>query len=131
MHKIVRRRVFWTWIAALAFLFGTWAPAISHAIAFSNAKPVEEVQVCTMEGMQTILIVPAPSGKTDPHTSARHLEHCPCCATHAGPGLPSPSRSAFAVPGVAIPFPQLFYRSATPLFAWTSSSPRGPPARHR
>jgi hypothetical protein len=121
--------MFWTWIAAFAFLFSAWGPALSHAIAFNNATAGEEVQICTMVGMKTLVVTQGGSGKTDPHTPIHPLEHCPCCAAHGGPGLPLPSRFALVLPEASSPIPRLFYRSPTPLFAWTSASPRGPPVR--
>lgn len=127
MHKLVKQKVAWIWIAALAILFSALAPTISHAMA--AAAPLdEEVQVCTMEGMKTIVIANGPAGKFDPHRFEHFLEHCPYCAVHAGPALlPAPAQPAFAAPLAGAFHPPLFYRSVAPLFAWTAASPRGPP----
>ncbi|WP_036166850.1 DUF2946 domain-containing protein [Massilia sp. 9096] len=128
MHKLVKQKVAWIWIAALAILFSALAPTISHAMA-AAAPADEEVQVCTMEGMKTIVIANGPARKFDPHRFEHFLEHCPYCAVHAGPALlPSPLQSVFAAPLARPAHPPLFYQSIAPLFAWTPSSPRGPPA---
>jgi len=128
MHKLVKQRVAWIWIAALAILFSALAPTISHAMA-AVALADQEVQVCTMEGMKTIVIANAPAGKSNPHRFEHFLEHCPYCAMHAGQGLlPTPLHPAFAAPLARTYHPPLFYQSVAPLFAWTASSPRGPPA---
>jgi hypothetical protein len=130
MHKFVRQHVAWIWIAALAVLFSALAPAISHALAASSRPAVladEEVQVCTMEGMKTVA-VDAPSRKFDPHRSGHFLEHCPYCALHANPALPPASAPlALAAPLAGAADAPLFHQSVFPLFAWTPSSPRGPP----
>jgi hypothetical protein len=127
MHKLVKQKVAWIWIAALAILFSALAPTISHAMA--AAAPLDEaVQVCTMEGMKTIVVANGPAGKFDPHRFEHFLEHCPYCAVHAGPALlPEPAQPAFAAPLAGAFHPPLFYQSAAPLFAWTAASPRGPP----
>jgi hypothetical protein len=127
MHKLVKQRVAWIWIASLAILFSALAPTISHAMA-SSAPLEEEVQVCTMEGMKTIVIANGPAAKSDPHRFEHFLEHCPYCAVHAGPALlPAPAQIVFAAPLAGAFHPPLFYQSVKPLFAWTASSPRGPP----
>jgi hypothetical protein len=132
MHKYVRQQVAWIWIAALAVLFGALAPTISHAMAASSpaVAPTDgEVQVCTMEGMKTVVLADPASAGFDPHRSAHVLEHCPYCALHASPALlPAPAPAVFAVPAAGVLLPPLFYHSVSPLVAWTPSSPRGPPA---
>lgn len=130
MHKLVRQKVAWIWIAALAILFSTIAPTISHAMAATSAGAAdEEVQVCSMEGMKTVAIAPGPAGKSDPHRFDHFLEHCPYCALHTGPALLPPLvQPAFAAPLARAFYPPLFYQSVAPLFAWTPARPRGPPA---
>lgn len=127
MHKLVKMRAIFAWLVLLSILFSGLVPAMSHAMAAAT-QPDEEVQVCTMEGMKTIVIKDS-SGKPGP--SEHMLKHCPYCAVHASPNLPPPPAPfAFAAPEASSFLPRLFYQSATPLFAWTPASPRGPPSRH-
>jgi hypothetical protein len=132
MHKLVKQHVVWIWIALLGVLFSALAPTISHAMA--AADPDQEVQVCTMEGMKTFIVDHVPSGQTDPRKFDPHkfdhlLAHCPYCALHGGPAaVPPPAQFVFAVLDIAAAYPPLFYQSATPLFAWRTASPRGPPS---
>lgn len=131
MHTFVKRHVVWTWIAALAILFGAMAPAISRTMAAGDARaamPDPAMEVCTMLGMKT---VPAADhgAKPDPGKTDHMLEHCPYCAVHATPGiLPPPAPSPTALPALSASCPPLFYRSAATPFAWSPARPRGPPA---
>lgn len=134
MHTFVKRQVVWTWIAALAILFGAMAPTISRAMAatVSQAAPADpSMEVCTMLGMKMILVADhvAHGGKPAPVGTDHMLEHCPYCAVHATPALlPPPAPTLSALPAIAAAYPPLFYRSATKPFAWSPASPRGPPA---
>lgn len=58
------------------------------------------------------------------------LEHCPYCGAHFGSALLPPSGlpAVFAVAGSAV-MPTLFLVAPRPLFAWSPSHPRAPPAR--
>lgn len=128
MRKLVTQRILWSWIALLGVLFGALAPTVSHALAAATARSDNEVQVCTMEGMKTIVLDPAPAGKFDPRTFDHFLEHCPYCALHGGPAAPPPpTRFVFALLDLPASHPPLFYRSATTLFSWSPARPRGPP----
>jgi hypothetical protein len=125
MHKLVKQHVMYVWIAMLGVLFSALAPTISHAMV-SAAQADEEVQVCTMEGMKTIVLAKAPSGK--PVSPDHILKHCPYCATHGNMSSLLPTAQfVFALPALSSSHPPLFHQSATPLFAWTAVKPRGPP----
>lgn len=125
MNNLVIRHVMIAWIAMLGVLFSALAPTLAQAMA---ARPAgEEVQVCTMEGMKTIAVPRAASGK--PVSIDHVFKHCPCCAAHGGTSpvlLAAPY--LFVPPAVSSSYPPLFYQSATPLFSWTAAKPRGPPA---
>lgn len=129
MYQILTQRRVIAWIAMLSVLFGALAPAISHAMAApAFASAVEEVQVCTMAGMKTIVLANTASGK-QPAPASDHLsKHCACCPPHGASFLPPALAFAFPLVPQSSIRPALFYQSATPLFAWTSASPRGPPA---
>lgn len=129
MHKLLTQRLVIAWIAMLSVLFSAWAPAISHAMASVGAQGREELQVCTMEGMQVIFIANDSFSKSDPHGSSHFMDHCPYCSAHGSwATLPSSSQTVFAVLDVSASYPPLFYQSAIPLLSWHPASPRGPPA---
>lgn len=129
MHKLVKQQVTWIWIVLLGVLFSALAPTISHAMAAAAVQATEEVQVCTMEGMITIVVDKAQSGKPAAPTPDHVFKHCPYCVVHGGSvSLPPAPAFVFPVSPPATVYPPLFYRSAAPLFAWTAANPRGPPA---
>lgn len=116
------------WIAMLSVLFSALAPTMSHAMVASQALS-EEVQVCTVGGMKTVVIGKAGPGKGAPRSIDHLFEHCPYCVTHGGAmALLCSSRVVFPAPAPWAPFPPLFYQSATSLFPWTAANPRAPPA---
>ncbi len=116
------------WIACLAILMNALVPSISQAMMAGGGQS-NLIELCTVNGTQYISLDQAGPDKSSGDSTQHHVEHCPYCMTHAG---------TFALPFSASPlllpisghdvFPPLFYHSATPLFSWTPSSPRGPPS---
>lgn len=128
MHFHFKQRLAGAWLAMLSILFGALAPTVSHAMA--AAQPLtEEVQVCTMAGMVTVVLSKAQSEKSPVPTQDHMFKHCAYCLVHGG-AMPAPPVAAFVLP--VIPqsklYPSLFYRSAAPLFAWTVALSRAPPS---
>ena len=125
MHKLVRQQVVAVWVAMLGVLFSVLAPALSHAMPVS-ARLTEDVQVCTMVGMQTITV---DVKQSDAPATTHLFEHCPYCAFHGGAALPPPSTEfVFARLPSSSFYPPLFYQAARPLFAWSTANPRAPPS---
>ena len=124
MHKLVRQHMMWVWAAMLGVLFGAMAPTLSHAMPASG-RLTEAVQVCTMEGMQTIVVdKQQPAGAGAPHL----FEHCPYCTLHGDAALPPPSAGlTLALLPLGDFRPPLFYQAARPLFTWNAAHPRAPP----
>ncbi|VXC14874.1 conserved exported hypothetical protein [Massilia sp. 9I] len=116
----------WVWVAMLGVLFSALAPALSHAMP-SSAPLLDTVQVCTMEGMQTIVVdkeQPFGAGSSHP------FEHCPYCALHGGASLPPPSAGlTLTLLPLGEVRPPLFYQVARPLFTWSTANPRAPPSQ--
>lgn len=126
MRKLIQRTAI-VWLALLGVLFGTLAPAVAHALVPRHAVSIE-MQVCSSAGMPALTVTlddgSAPAGAMGP------FEHCPCCGQHAQfPVLLGAQAAAILAPASAAGYPPRFYQSATPLFAWSASSPRAPPAR--
>lgn len=128
MHILFKQRLAVAWFAMLSVLFGALAPTVSHAMPAAQAL-TEEVQVCTMAGMVTVVLSQAPSEKSSVPAQDHMFKHCAYCSAHGG-ATPAPPVAAFVLP--VIPqsklYPPLFYRSATPLFAWTVALSRAPPS---
>lgn len=127
MHKFVTQRLVVAWIALLGVLFAALSPTISHAMGAATPAAAMEVEVCTAQGMVVVALDEAPDR---PAPAPDHMaKHCPYCAVHGGAPALLPAH-AFAFPVLArdTSHPPLFYRSATPLFAWSAANPRAPPA---
>lgn len=118
MYKFLTQRLVIAWVAMLSVLFGALAPAISHAMAApALASAVEEIQVCTMEGMKTIVLTAPSTGKPSAPASDHMSKHCACCTAHSVSLLPPALAFSFPLVMQSSERPSLFYHSATPLFA--------------
>jgi hypothetical protein len=122
MNMTLATRRLVAWIATFAVLMLTLAPAISNAMA-DSASP-GWMDVCSSVGIAVTKI----SNQDQPGKPSLHFEHCPYCFTHAGT-FAMPATPVFSLPVVKanFPFPQLYYQSSQPLFAWSSAQPRAPP----
>lgn len=126
MRKFARQQMI-VWFALLGVLFGTLAPALSHAMPSSHPATIE-MQICSAAGTTTMFVdvggreAPAPDG-------ALHLfDHCPYCSQNGHlPALLPSTQTVLPAPALAAGRPARFYQSATPLFPWTAASPRAPP----
>ncbi|WP_170976919.1 DUF2946 domain-containing protein [Massilia sp. HP4] len=128
MRKLIKQQAI-VWFALLGVLFGTLAPTVSHAMA-PGPPATLEMQICSSAGMVTMTVAlddasaPAGAGAMTP------FEHCPYCSQHANFPALLPERLAMvSLPLSQADYPARFYQSATPQFAWSGSSPRGPPAQ--
>jgi len=117
MHKFVKRRTLYLWIAIMAVLFSALAPAVSRAMTPSS--PYGYAEICSVDQI-----------KKSPAQYDHTAEHCPYCATHGGThALLPPAMASFAVVGGHDYYPPLFYSAPRPLHSWSAAKPRGPPAR--
>ena len=117
------------WMACIAILLATLAPAISHAIAPQGGSVPVWSEICTAGGLVAVDAAHlAPDDSSSPEQQNPHFDKCPYCRLQADvPGLPpSAATPTFAIEdGDFHPF--LFYQSPSPSFAWTSGYPRAPP----
>lgn len=126
MTRTRGKAAFAAWIACIAILLSSLAPAIAHALQRDGQGAWAEV--CTTSGSK---VVSLDSGLADeaPSLPAEHpLQHCPYCSLHA-PALGMPPGS-LAVPTLvpqlsAVPEPML--AAPRTLFAWATAQPRAPP----
>ena len=112
-------------IAALAIVLNSVMPTLSHLLTSSHFNSTFLVEVCTATGSKWVADERQPPRK-DPGSGI--VPMCPYCIAHAAVvGLgPGNSLSLLAL-NLSYNFPTLFYQSPYPLYAWVSSSPRGPP----
>jgi hypothetical protein len=120
MKTVTRRLV--AWIACFSMLFGALAPSIAHAMAAANGDAW--AQVCSTSGTKLVKI-----GADPVKQPSLHVEHCPFCATHAGPFALLPgARISIAVLDLPEAYPLLFLRAPHPLSVWTTAQSRAPPS---
>lgn len=119
------KRKFIQWIAIIAVLTGSLAPSISQAISVAQDGKGFAVEVCTATGSKMTVMLGA-DHKQDQETKETN-EHCPFCIMHGAYALPVNSTLSFAKPESHHLYPQLFYQSPRPLFAWVSLPSRAPP----
>lgn len=123
--KYLIKRQFMHLIAILAILTGSLAPTISQAIAVTDAGKGFTTEICTTSGVKMTQKI----GSSDQgEESATANKHCPYCVMHGAYALPVNNELTFAKPEAHQLYPQLFYQSPKPLFAWVSLPSRAPPS---
>lgn len=117
------------WIACIAIFLATLAPTVSRALTVASGLAVPSLEICSVAGGMTMLPAPLSTDAPDTSKGSMRMGDCPCCSMHADT-LSLPPTSLVLASGELITglLPELFYQSATPLFAWTPVQPRGPPA---
>ena len=114
------------WIAIAAILMLALAPSISRLLNAERAGEFSLLDVCRASAgpSQGGDLVPASS---DAPLSKHFLDHCPYCHLQGQEHLLAATPSTVALLELQFAMPRLFYMAATPLHAWYSSPPRGPP----
>ncbi len=128
MGKLTRRTKLHIWIACIAILLNVLTPSISHALSSINHGR-NWIEVCTVDGTKVIAADQAALMKSPLGALFHHLEHCPFCVSDASaPPLPGLAVAPFAIAGAYSLLPGLYYRAPAPLFSYSQSNPRAPPA---
>ena len=113
-----------TWIAALAILLASLAPALSHA--FASASGSDWVEICTAQGAKWVKM--GEDGADRVPGSAHSLDHCPFCSLHAPTlGLPPVTNLALQPLRLSEEVPPAFLFAPHTLHVWVSAQPRAPP----
>lgn len=122
-HRV--RRQLTAWLGLIAMCLVAFAPTASH---FARAAHTVTVAVCTIDGEQTIHLAPDMGGQAD--HGARPMDDCGYCdLLHHAPAMPmvppAPVAALFLLFTIFV-LPAL--TRFTPLGAFASGRPRGPPA---
>jgi hypothetical protein len=112
------------WTAIIAVLMSSVAPTVSQAVSLAQNGQGISIEVCTTTGIQMTQVIDA----SDAGESAQASGHCPLCVVHGSYVLPLNLELSFAKPVNNNIYPQLFYQSPKPLFAWVALPSRAPPA---
>ncbi|WP_314444734.1 DUF2946 domain-containing protein [Massilia timonae] len=130
MHRLRTTRTLYGWTVLLAFLFGLFVPAVSHAVAHATQQPAAAwiTEICSASGTRHVMVIDAAAQTDTP--AVPDMSHCElCCSHHHAPlAPPAPIPSVLALDNERDPYPPLFYRSPRPQHAWTPSQSRGPPS---
>lgn len=125
MHRRATTWAVHAWIAILALLFSSLAPAAHHALNPAPAEP-QTAEICTSSGVQVVAVDaehPAQPGHI--HDS---IKHCGYCVVHGGwQALPSGSHSGHAVAVKEYFAPSPSYAAPLQPFPWTVAPSRAPP----
>jgi hypothetical protein len=124
MRAVRAHRRLTSWIAALAILLASLAPALSHALA--SATGSTWIEICTTQGSKWIKA--GEDGSEHSPASAHVLDHCPYCSLHAPTlGLPPATHLAHLPLRLSLEVPLAFLSAPRTLHAWVSAQPRAPP----
>jgi hypothetical protein len=122
-------------VAAIAVLLASLMPTITQVFASRQVTDSFLSTICSTSvgkfvAFDLVQKKTGDSGQFDqkPGNKSMPMEHCPYCFTHAGSFGIMPSHDVVVVKlALSQPYPQLFYRSPYPLFAWLRANPRAPP----
>jgi Protein of unknown function (DUF2946) len=118
------------WLAIWAFVLGALMPAVS-AWVMSARLGNNWVEVCTQQGAKWVMsgVAKADASSPDTQGKADHKAHCPFCVLQDhSPVVPPTATVAMPSSVQAHAQPLLFLHAPRPLFAWSPSLARAPPA---
>ncbi len=112
------------WIAVFAVLMSSVAPTGTQVVSLTQHGQGISLEICTTTGVKMTQVIDA----SDADESAQAGGHCPLCVVHGNYALPLNHELSFAKPVNNNIYPQLFYKSPKPLFAWVALPSRAPPS---
>lgn len=119
-------RRFSAWLALLALLLGTFAPAVTQAVV-AGSERAGWVQICSVSGMAWVQLDASQDGSTSGTTSGNNAASgCTWCTGHAGGGLP-PAPTVWVPAELAHAQPLQGFVSAVLARAWAPAQSRAPP----
>lgn len=120
------KRAIVSWIAILAILMASLAPAISHAVGTSS--PTSWTDICTSTGAKRVSVDGDAAGKRSIPGAAHLLEHCPSCSLHGDTlGMPPAPAATMTIVLMPAEVPAAFLHAERTLGVWASAQPRAPP----
>lgn len=110
------------WLALLAMLLGTLAPAVTQAVV-AGSERAGWVQICSVSGMAWVQLDASEGGSTSGNNAA---SGCTWCTGHAVGGLP-PTPMVWAPAALAHAHPSQGFASAVLARTWAPAQSRAPP----
>ena len=112
------------WIAILGIVMSILSPSISQAIVFKDSSKSINIEICSATDTKLIHKLAIDDQSNYHQFSA---EHCPYCVAQSD-FLPILNTDLnFSLSQSNQLFPQLYYQSPKPLFAWLTLPSRAPP----
>jgi hypothetical protein len=105
-------------------LMSSLAPTVSQAVSLAQHGQGISIEVCTTTGVKMTQVVDV----SDADESSQVGGNCPLCVVQGNYALPLNHELSFAKPVNSNIYPQLFYQSPKPLFAWVALPSRAPPS---
>jgi hypothetical protein len=131
MHTLRTTRVFYGWAVLVAFLFGLFAPALSHAMPHHGPKADLSymAEICSASGTRHVMVL-LEDGVHESVPAVPDMSHCDLCCSHHHASLAPPPQPAPVLVShqQRDPYPSLFYHAPSPQFAWSPTQSRGPPS---
>ena len=116
-----------SWLALAAMLALALLPSVSHALRFAQGDPQSLAEICTPQGMRTVLVDGGATDDNMPATAAAGAD-CPYCSLCGHLAALPPASPSVLPPMVAeAAVPTLFLQAPRTLCAWASAQPRAPP----
>ena len=116
----------------MAFLFGLFVPALSHAMAHATAQPASAwiTALGSASGTRHVMVIDDAAQTDTP--AVPDMSHCELCCSHHHTPLAPPLQAApvLALHAERDSHPPLFYQAPRTQHAWTPSQSRGPPSSH-
>ena len=113
------------WIATLAIVMSSLAPAVSQAVSLAKHGQGFAMEICAADGTKSQISIQS-SDQTDLAESA---QPCPYCITHTVITPAFNTNLTFQAPQTLALLPQLFYQSPKPLAVWVTPPSAAPPAQ--
>jgi len=112
------------WIAVFAILMSSVAPTVSQAVSLAQYGQGISIEVCSATGVKMTQVIDV----NDADESTQASIQCSLCVVPGNFALPLNHELSFAKPVNSNIYPQLFYQSPKPLFAWVALPSRAPPS---
>lgn len=130
MHRLRTTRTLYGWTVLVAFLFGLFAPALSHAMARASEGQIPPwmSEICSASGARHAMVIVDGAPLSAP--SVPDMTHCDLCCPqqHAASAPPPPAAPLALHARERDPYPPLFYHAPRQQHAWSPAQSRGPPS---
>lgn len=122
MHPVPRHRLITAWLALLALVLGTLAPAVTQAVV-AGSERAGWVQICSVSGMSWVQLE---AGEDSAPQGSGASDGCTWCTAQAAGGLP-PQPAIWLSVDVAAVAPPQGLASAVLARPWPAALGRAPP----